>query len=68
MLSFKPRSNETFIIDLIIQKMSSFRMENKFKILERRKTFGNNVFPHIALKKCSHTIVIPFSVLKQELI
>ena len=58
--SFKNRTNEKLKIDLIIQKLSVFEVENRLKKIYGSKSFGYDEVHPLVLKKCSLVLAIFF--------
>ena len=65
MPSFESRTNETLSIDLILQKLSAFEVENRLRKLDGRKAFGYDEVHPLVLKKCSRALVISLSIIFQ---
>ena len=66
MSSFESRTNKTLSIDLILQKLSAFEVENRLRKLDGRKAFGYDEVDPLVLKKRSRDLAIPLSIIFEK--
>ena len=66
MQSFESRTNEALIIDLILQKLSAFEVDNRLRKLDGRKAFGYDKVHLLVLKKCSRALAISLSIIFEK--